>query len=219
MRVLSLGLVFLVITAGAIADVVPWKVDLQERARRRADPAANAARYAAAAAAGRQPERSGLNVVEGSFDPAVLAPIELIGQVVPVYNLDRERQERFRRDWTSRRAVELLGADFWEQLRGVLAPAIAAEHESRRIGAMTKSEHDAIMESRPAEQFSDAGECASRSAALAAARARWGEAFDRFLYETVAPGVHFSTSCSDPALMTKPEFWLAEWQSMEEGCR
>lgn len=218
MRVLPLGLLMLVASLNIVADDA-WKLDLRARAARRADPAQNAKRHAASVANGRPVQRLEENVVDGSFDPTILAPIELIDQVIPVYNLERERQEKSRRDWRSRGAAQLLGNDFWDRLRAVLAPAIAVEHENRRITSMAVAEHAAIMQARPPEQFSDGGECATRAEALAAARATWGEAFDRFLYEVVAPGVYFSSSCSDPKLMAKPEFWLAEWQSMEEGCR
>jgi hypothetical protein len=216
MRVLSLGLLFVVALPTVQADQSVWKLDLRERAERRADPTENAARQAAWSANGRS-VRSEENVVDGSFDPTVLAPIELIDQVIPVFNLERERQEKFRREWKSRGASQLLGKDYWDQLRVVLAPAITVEQENRRIGTLPPSEHTAVMQARH-EQFADGGECAARARALTAARAVWGDAFDRFLYEVVAPGVSFSSSCSDPMLMASPEFWLTEWHLMEEGC-
>lgn len=218
MRVTAL-LVLILVALTVSADETPWRLDDRARAERRADPVRNAARHAAWVANGRPGQSAQENVVEGSFDVSVLAPIELIDQVIPVFNLQREQQEKFRREWRARGAAEVLGHDFWDKLRAVLAPAIAVEHENRRIGALPPAAHNTLMQSRRDEQFSDGGECATRAEVLVAARAAWGESFDRFLYEVVAPGVHFSSSCSDPELMTRPEFWLAEWRSMEEGCK
>jgi hypothetical protein len=144
-------------------------MDLRERARRRADPAENAARHAAAVAKGRQATESDNNVVEGSYDPAVVAPIELMTQIYPVDNLERERLERFRREWTSRGAAELLGEDWSERLRVVFARAIFIDAELRTARAP-----------EPPRQWSDRGECEAEAEALKAGRAAWGEAFDRF---------------------------------------
>lgn len=193
----------------AVAEQPSWKLDLRARAERRADPAANAARHAAAASRGRAVQ-AGDNVVDGSVDVTILAPIELIGQVIPVYNLQPERQEKFRREWRSRGAEQLLGKDFWEQLRVLFAPAIAAEYENRRVGALPEARE---------VQFNDGGECATRAEALVAARGKWGETFDQFLYEAVAPGVRYWTSSSDPKPLTQPEHWPGYWRFMEEGCR
>jgi hypothetical protein len=222
MRVLLLaaliGTVSLPITAGEPV----WKIDLRQRAVRRADPGENARRHAAAVAKGRQAAPPDVNVIEGSYDPAVLAPIELIAQIYPVYNLEPERRERFRREWKSRGAAELLGKDWWERLRVVLARPIFLDHESRRIHTLPVEEQKAlaaIKARRPPKQHSDDGECEAEAEALKAARALWGETFDRFLYEAVAPGVYFWTSSSDPTLMTDPEHWLEEWRYREVGCR
>lgn len=217
--VIRLGLLLICVSLPILGDELPWRIDARVRAERRADPARNAARHAAWVTNGRPTQPPDKNVVDGSFDVTILAPIELIDQVIPVFNLEREQQEKFRREWKSRGAAEVLGKDYWERLRAVLAPAIAVEHENRRIGALPVAEHNSVMRSRQHEQFSDGGECRARAEALVAARAAWGDSFDRFLYEVVAPGVHFSSSCSDPELMTRPEFWLAEWRSMEEGCK
>lgn len=220
MRVVSTGLLLLIVSLPVAADEAAWNMDLRQRAIRRADPAQNAARRTASVARGRQAAPLHVNVVEGSYDSAILAPIELIDQVISVYSLDRSRQERFRRDWAERGAANLLGKDFWDQLRTVLAPAIFLENDSRRFGALPAAEADAIMAARAAAQpYNDGGECRARAEALAKARTIWGEAFDRFLYEAVAPGVFFTTSTSDPQLLTNPEFWLNEWQFMSEGCR
>jgi hypothetical protein len=215
---LTLGLL-LIASFGLTADPSSWTLDLQTRAVRRADPSGNAARHAAWTAKGRPDRPIDENVVDGSFDPTILAPIELIDQVIPVFNLQRPKQERFRREWSARGATQLLGRDFWSRLEEILGPAIAVDHENRRLGQLPAAEREAVTRARPHQQHSDAVECATRASVLAAARATWGESFDRFLYEAVAPGVYFSSSCSDPQLMAKPEFWLAEWRSMEEGCR
>jgi hypothetical protein len=223
MRVLPLGLL-LIISVGAFADEVVWRLDLYERARRRADPTENAARRAAWIANGRAgvPPLD-VNVVEGSYDPTILAPIELMMQIYPVYNLEPARRERFRRDWTSRGATELLGEGWWERLRVVFSRAIALDHEIRRIHALPADEQKAIAAARdaepPREGHDDDGECEAEAEALRAGREIWGETFDRFLYEVVAPGVYYWISSSDQASLTKPERWLEEWEYRERSCR
>jgi hypothetical protein len=220
MRVILLGLL-LVLSFSSLADVPAWKVDLRERAIRRADAAENAARRTAWIAnrrPGQPPPQT--NVVEGSYDPTVLAPIELIQQVYPVYNLERKREEKFRREWASRGAAELLGKDWWERLRLILGPAIFEDYENRRMHTLSAEEGGAARESRNAAQESTGeGDCERDGQVLEAARATWGEAFDRFLYQVVAPGVYYWSSSSDPKLMSDPEHWLDEWRWKEEGCK
>lgn len=222
MRVLPIGLLLVIVSLSITADEAVWKIDLQQRAIRRADPVENARRHAAAVAKGRQAASSDVNLIEGSYDPAILAPIELIAQIYPVYNLEPEKRERFRREWKARGATELLGKDWWERLRVALARPIFLDHEARRIHTLPVEEQKAlaaIKAARPPTHHSDDGECEAEAEALNAGRALWGETFDRFLYEVVAPGVYFWTSSSDPTLMTEPEHWLEEWRYREAGCR
>lgn len=202
MRVISL-LICAVVSLGAGAEEVVWKLDLRERAARRADPNANTLRHAAWIAKGRLPHGHDDNVVDGGVDPTVLAPIELVEQVTSVFSLDSARQKTFRDQWEVQGAARILGENYWTELQNVLRPAIEIERENKRL-----------------RRGDDSGPCLARSEALVAARQQWGtETFDRFLYEVVAPGVYFHSSCSNPALMTKAEFWLDEWQWKERGCR
>jgi hypothetical protein len=222
MRVLPAGLL-LIASFAVSADEVVWRMEPHERARRRADPAENARRHAAAVANGRQAAPPDVNLIEGSYDPTVLAPIELMTHIYPAYNLEPQRREKFRRDWHSRGAAELLGKDWWERLRVVFKRAIALDHEMRRIHALPPEEQKALAAVRhaepPKEGHNDDGECEAEAEALNAGRAIWGEAFDRFLYEVVAPGVYYWISSSDPVSLTQPERWLEEWEYREKGCR
>lgn len=201
MRVLPAGVLLTLVCLPMTADEPVWKMDLLQRAIRRADPQQNAARRAAWIAKGRPgiPDADD-SIIEGSYDPSVLAPIELVLNTYPVFNLERERQERFRRDWESRGARQLLGPDYWETLRTVFQRAIFLDNEARHSR-------------RP-----DEDPCSAEADALQAGRARWGEAFDRFLYESVAPGVYFSVSSSAPALMHDPDHWVETWTFREKGC-
>jgi hypothetical protein len=201
---------------------VVWRMDPHERARRRADPAENARRHAAAVANGRQAAPPDVNLIEGSYDPTVLAPIELMMQIYPVYNLEPERRERFHREWESRGAAELLGKDWWERLRVVFKQAIHIDFERRRIQRLPLQEQKAlaaIKAAEPLKQHSDDGDCEAEAEALKAGRTAWGEPFDHFLYEVVAPGVYYWISSSDPASLTEPQRWLEEWEYKEKGCR
>lgn len=223
MRVLPIGVLLSLVCLPLMADSSPWNIDLQQRAVRRADPLQNNARRAAWTAKGRAgAPPADANVIEGSYDASVLAPIELIQQVYPVFNLEPNRQEHFRRDWKARGATALLGKDYWDRLRNVCGRAIYIDSETRRINALPPQERARLAAAKQSEAprpWSDSGECVAEADALKAGRAMWGDAFDRFLYEVVAPGVYFWSSCSEPRLMETPEFWLTEWNAQEGGCQ
>lgn len=223
MRVAILRLFPLFLMVPIVADEAPWLIAAETRALRRADPVANAARHQAWVAKGRQPIDATSHLVDGSIDPTIIAPIELIDHLV-VYNLEPQRVEKFRREWAARGAADLLGPDFWTRLETILAPLLALDRETRRLHALPQHERDLeVARKEPGKAkvgFNDDGWCMARAETLIAARREWGrETFDRFLYDVVAPGAYFWTSMSDPARMTTPEYWLEEWKWMEGGCR
>jgi hypothetical protein len=219
MRVVPIALLLTAAVLDVAAEEPAWKLDLRTRAERRADRARNAERHAVWRAQGRGVVDAENNVVVGGFDPTILAPIELVQYVTLTFNAPGERQEKVRREWTSRGAAQLLGEDFWGHLQRAFAEPIRIDYEERRIGRSPAKERDAIRRARDPERFADGGECAARAEAVVVARALWGEAFDRFLYEVVAPGVNYYTSSSDPKLLADPEHWLDHWRWMEGGCR
>lgn len=218
MRVTLAGLLLLVVSSFLVADDRPaWRLTLEERAVRRADPVANAARHQASAAKGRQWLDPTSNVVDGSIDPTMIAPIELIDSA-NIYHLEAARQAKFRADWTARDAARLLGADWWERLRAVFAPLAAVEKEIRRIHKLPEPEREAAQAALFSKHPGSDGYCEARAETLIAARQAWGrETFDRFLYEVVAPGTNLSSGAAPD--MTKPEYWIDYWQWMEGGCR
>jgi hypothetical protein len=217
MRVVVSGLVLLLISTPMAAEEPAWALSLEERAVRRADPVANAARHQAWVAKGRQGLDPTSNMVDGSIDPTMIAPIELIDSV-NIYHLPPARQAKFRADWTARGAERVLGADFWSRLKSIFAPLAAVEGEIRRIQALRESERQAARAALFAKRPSSDGYCEARAETLIAARQAWGrETFDRFLYEVVAPGTNFSIGGSPDA--TKSEYWVDQWKWMEGGCR
>lgn len=216
-RVLFAGLFLSVIVSPLVADQPAWTLTHEERAVRRADPVANAARHHALESKGRQGLDPTSNVVDGSIDPTMIAPIELIDSA-NIYHLEAARQEKFRADWTARGAGGLLGVDFWERLRSVFAPLATVEREIRRIHALPEFERRAAEAALFSKNPSSDGYCEARAETLIAARQEWGrETFDRFLYEVIAPGTNFSIGGSPE--MTNPEFWIDHWNWMEGGCQ
>jgi len=73
MRVVRMAILLLA-SLPAPAEVPAWKLDLRERAERRADPVRNARHHEAFVARGQWIE-VGNNVVDGSLDPEIFAPI------------------------------------------------------------------------------------------------------------------------------------------------
>jgi hypothetical protein len=205
-RVFFSLLLLVLLTVTAVAEEAAWKLTLEQRAARRADPVANAARREAAAAKGRSGFSATDNVVYG--DPSVIAPIELVDRVI-VFNLPPDVAAKRRHNWMMRGAADILGPDFWNRLQVVFSEVIAHDRGYRRPGAVPLAP---LPNENP--------ECAATANALVKARVEWGrETFDRFLYEVVAPDVFFYSSSSDPAALQNPEHWVEEWKWLEAGCR
>ena len=217
MRVLILT--FVILAPNALAEKPSWNLTLEERAMLRADPQANAERHRASVHKGRPAEEASATVIDGSVEPASVAPIELIQEIATVLSLDEARRNRFRASWESHGAVELLGDGYWAKLHEILRPAIAAYDEYERVNALSQKEREAFLAARPVRPFADNGECAANAAGLIAARKYWGDAtFDRFLYESIAPTL-YQTAGSSSARLSSREFWLDHWRWLEGGCR
>ncbi|HET9228629.1 MAG TPA: hypothetical protein VFR31_18265, partial [Thermoanaerobaculia bacterium] len=138
------------------------------------------------------PER-GAVVVDGSKNPELLLPTELFGALLKQgFTEDPEARKAYRE------RVELvagdlgIGPELWPVLKEVASDLLPSASRERQTWE---------------EQ------CRSHFEALAAAREAFGEkAFDRMLYEAVAPGLKVSATGNGPELEQ-------QLRDMENGCR
>lgn len=185
-----------------------------ERMELRHDSRANVERRAAALAKGRQLPNADSIVVDGSRDPELLTPWELMDLLSATYYL-REHGRKQQR-WIARGAKAYMGEDFVTRIRTVAAPWIDADAELRRIGER-KLVADAEERAALQQQWAMVNRsiCPLRAQALTALREEFGrENFDRFLYEAVAPDVFVvTTRASSPEAAAELDRWV------EDGCR
>jgi hypothetical protein len=231
MRTLVLSILVVIASASSAmaADPPPkspekrvWELTREERLALRFDPSLAAARRAVAVAEGvvsRDDTDPDLNVVIGSRNPEMLMAWELMDHIIAPFTVQHQkRQEEYRSKWTARGAAKYLGDDFWTRLQSVLKPIIDAENEMHRIDALRKSATD---EERPAIDAEssrvNALLCPLRAKGLKDARAAFGhEAFERFMYEAVAPDAVVLKSWAKPVTiesLQSGEVWV------DEGCQ
>lgn len=217
------GLAFF--TVVAFADTPPqrtrdisaspaWKVDDQERAARRADRAASAARRRVAIAEGDARSDFEGNVVLGRHNPELLMPWELMEGLPQAFSNDVATRSKYRAKWA--RGSRYLGEDMWTRLHAIAGPFIDADLENARLQRQLKTATGAEREKLEASrQLVNGSLCRLRADAIAAARTTFGkELFDAFLYEVLAADAVILTSTSG-----SPESLAGTWLWVEGGCR
>lgn len=192
-------------SAGTVAAaerlLVPWEWKRAERLERRYDSALAAERRRNTPQCGSAVAEA--FVVDGCLNPELLLPAELMDTLTGMYTMSNaERGDAVR-------AVASSGAR--SAARPVLGRAPRSRAEFQRLNAVlqtaSRSERERV-EARRNEVFDTL--CARRADALTAARTLFGEtAFDRFLYEAIAPGVFVSESGGT----------VSDVIAREEGCR
>jgi hypothetical protein len=195
MRTILLFAVFLAVAPAISAQTEhPWMLDDETRVARRFNPELAAERAAVA-------ERCRVNgcvgriVVEGKRNPELLMPWELMSRIPDAYHPDPIWVEHHRHLWAPRVGISPTGM-FWDQLYKAAEEYIATAREIAGLRAQWSAAHEA---DRPAieTQITEREHtmCWRRADALANARLAFGRcAFDRFLYEAVAPDLHVSSS-------------------------
>ena len=138
------------------------------------------------------------DVIIGRQTPHLLLPSELFESVV--------RNGFLTEGWREAHAPQVLESglpsSFWSQLEGVAATYIDDLREQRRLaktGASAPGQHALALRL-----------CASRSAALARARAMFGPALDVFLYRYIAAAKTLQMTHDEDAIALK---------AREQGCR
>jgi hypothetical protein len=206
MRTILLLAIFLARSISAQTEA-PWLLDDETRVARRFDPELAAERAVAAGCA--MHGCYGRIVVEGQRNPELFMPWELMSHVSDAYHPDPDWVEVHRYVWSSRSELPASPA-FWDQLYEAAKELIETDRRIFLLAAQMQVAHEL---DRPAiqKQITEVigSRCWQRAEALATARLVFGRcAFDRFLYEAIAPGKFVA-----------PEDQTAETMlSVGEGC-
>lgn len=201
----------------------PWQWTLDERLAQRHDPLAAAARLRAqadrvsslaiVAPAAKVKPPGNSDYISGRDHPELLLPWELFDQMMMMaYADDAVVRSIFREARSSSLSGSGLPPDFWDRMEAISVAYLSDGSQLRDLHKQPVS--DAGVKSRIASQ-SHALEnlkCRDRAGAIAAARHTFGETFDRFLYEGIAPnmsiGIGHLGSISE-----------ARQHEIEAGCR
>ena len=192
-----------------------WQWTDEERLMERFDPTSAQYRLEVARANGREIPDANTIVVDGDRNPELIMPHELMDSLVTgAYSDDPAVRTEWREKWSA--GAQLVSDHFWERLESVARPFVEARREYGRVQAAARKLPEGEREElRGRRMAANRALCPSRSRALTAARTIFGrEQFDRFLYETVAPG-HFSRSTRN----SSPEMAADSWLWLERGCQ
>ncbi len=201
-------LTFAVAARGQESQRQPWKWTDEERIAKRFDPSSMHSREdayvakteGAAVAIGRE-------VVDGDKNPELFLPTELYRNLLMrAFSPVPEASQVFRDVYQSKSGGLRIDDDFWRRLERTARPYLDSIETQRALGKEYQTAHPgrrAEIDRQEAERGMT--DCRLVIQNLASARATFGwEAFDRFLYEAVAPG-SFSMSVngtSDDSLIS-----------------
>lgn len=168
----------------------PWLLDDATRIARRFDPV-HAAQRAAVYETCIKNGCAGEVVVDGNVHPELIFAWELMNGLKEAFDPDPEWADHHRRAFGYRSTGLVTDEAFWQRLEKIFHPWLQAVGEPFPPLAIAVDE---LEDPRHAETIDAVRRrsrrlCALRADALAVARAAFGRClFDRFLYETVAPG-------------------------------
>lgn len=166
----------------------PWRFTVEERIALLTDPELTRERA-------RRHEQSARVKVVDAFDgrthPELFLPHELFRTLIDHAFLGPARSgDLFRRGFLPEVERHGLPSDFWKRLQNVSAVYIADAWAEVDLLAAAAQQTESGRKARETLRARQHDLCASRAAALAAARKEFGEeTFDRFLYEGIAPGM------------------------------
>lgn len=224
MAVLSLLLVPVAARAGAPQKPV-WAWTTEERLQARFDPAAREARIRAFLAQ-RNADRSGrwrlesngvsdsprpTDIVRGLDHAELLLPFEIFSTFTrAAYAVEDETSRIIREDAAQKAAALGLPTDFLEVVERESQPYLELQRRELDLrDTIARGEGDPVLVMANVREIAG-DECPLRAAAIRRLRARYGAAFDRFLYSAVAPGVFYDFFDPQSADALRAQ---------EEGCR
>lgn len=190
--VLSLLALMAASTASAQTERVekPWLLDDATRIARRFDPVLAAERAALVGTCIGEPCARRV-VVDGNRNPELILPWELMNALKDAFDPDPELARHYRSAYAYRSNGLVADDAFWERFGDIAKPWLEAVWEPPPPLTIPPEELDERQRAvtREAAKRRYRLLCAMRADALDVARAAFGRcAFDRFLYEAVAPG-------------------------------
>jgi len=196
----------------------PWEWTDAERIAERTNPDRIRERVAEAEAniLATQGAKPGTYILADSLDgnthPELFLTVELFQFLVRGALTTPADFKRVRRRGFEQRSRQPLPPNFWQRLESMMATYVAADARAKaiieRAAAASGEERERLDQQSHREQ---AGQCRELHDGLERARAEFGRAFfDRFLYETVAPGAGITFAGVPTA---------AQLTSMIEGCK
>lgn len=190
---LMTGLLVAAAARGQDSPRPPWKWTDEERIAKRYDPSSMRSRESAFFA---DTPSAGRDVVQGAKNPELFLPWELYQSLLMrAFSPLPEASQVFRDVYQERFGGAWFGDDFWQRLERTARPCLDSIETQRALAEEYQTAHPGRRAEidRQADEFSKK-DCRLRVQNLEAARATFGrEAFDRFLYEAVAPSM-FSAS-------------------------
>jgi hypothetical protein len=178
----------------------PWQWSNEERIAARTDSNLASARVAAfrkndsepgraraLSSSAAEPSPPTVDIIDGNRNPELFLSTELFEHLM---TLAFAVKDNWRGTWDEQARRRGLNRDFWSRLVSIAEPYVSELRwkyeilEQGRIGtpAVREKSNRQIVGLEPAI-------CRDRFAALGAARAEFGPAFDQFLYEVVAAGL------------------------------
>lgn len=215
--VLLLASLSTIATAADVPIKKPWMFTLEERIALRTDPVAMRERARKHEETLRSPtpahERGvAVDAFDGRTNPELFLPHEVFRTLMSMAFVGPSRNgASFRQGFMPEVGRHGLPIDFWERLEKVTAVYITDARTEVDLLEPATQATERGRKAREALRIKQKDLCASRAAALDAARKEFGqERFDRFLYEAIAPNMfRVEDRVADPQVLG----WVAG------GCR
>lgn len=199
-----------------------WQWTIEERLAKRFDPAEMQERAKAedrrlqelvnlgmlsAEEVSSRPSQADTDSISGRETPELFLPTELFNVLLDrAFPPDGRNQEEGRAAIEEHAAALGFGADLWRRLGRISSPFLEVRREHARSAISSKSGMGDERLTIPL--------CQTRAAAMAAAKAEFGEeAFLRLLYEVIAPSLSKTSQIQDKQRLEKSLKWV------EGGCR
>jgi hypothetical protein len=226
----STSLALLVVLTSFVAPVstqspkAPWRWTLDERLAGRDNAVAATARLldarmressllAKTASTSKQPTLDDFDFISGKTHPELFVPWELFDHMMEMaYADDPEVGSNFREARRSSLASSGLPADFWNKLEAISVAYLSDRRQTRDLHKRAVS--DSALKNRIRIQTAslETLKCRDRAAAIAPAHQNFGEKFDRFLYEGIAPTMTITVGRSGRISPTREH-------EIEDGCQ
>jgi hypothetical protein len=186
------------------AKKAPWEFTLDERLTLRNDAVAASERVSRARANSSAPTSvraasqataaaEPVDIIWGGAHPELFHPWELFDDMMNTAFADDPHVRSTYREATAKLAeASGLPQDFWRQLELISGPYLSDWRQNRDLHRKLLPPGAERSKVRTLAASLETLKCRDRATAIAAARAAFGQSFDKFLYTAVAPGMSSS---------------------------